>query len=355
MAVAAARHKPGARATITQVAERAGVSKSTAGFVLSGRRDQRIAQDTWQRVEAAARELSYRPNLNARTLRTGSSGTVAMITDYVSTTSLANAMVGGALGALREHEQLLFTAETLGDPELEAKVVASLLDRQVDGFIYATMFTRVVSLPLALRGTRVVLLNCTDAKDATLPSVVPDEYRAGVEAAHALVRRGNTAQGVLFVGTLPEGMAGGAAWNEAAPVALDERLAGVRDALSAVGVTITTADTRTDWDAPNGYRAMQDVLETGSRPRAIICVNDAVAVGVYRALEDAEIPIPGHTSVVSFDDSTDAAWLRPGLTSLALPHEQMGREAVRLLLEPATSDNQVRCPLRLIERASVGR
>ena len=90
------------RVTLAEVAERAGVSRSAAGFVLSGRRDQRIATQTWQRVERAAAELGYRPNLTARTLRTGLSGTVAMISDHISTTSLANAMISGAVRALGE-------------------------------------------------------------------------------------------------------------------------------------------------------------------------------------------------------------------------------------------------------------
>lgn len=341
-----------ARATIAQVAERAGVSRTAAGFVLSGRRDQRIAEDTWGRVERAAAELGYRPNQTARTLRTGTSGTIAMISDYISTTSLANAMIRGALRELRERDLLLFTVETLGDRAVEHKVVTNLLDRQVDGFIFATMFTREITLPAAAKGAPVVLLNCLPADGSAVSSVVPDELDAGVTAATVLLDAGHRDR-VAFIGTLPPGMSGGAAWEGAAPVALRERLAGIRSVLGPAGVDLLTVDVDTDWDPLNGRAAMARLLAAGGSPSAVICANDALAIGAYQALREAGLSIPDEMSVVAFDDSPSAEWLLPPLTSIALPHEEMGRTAVKLLLDRPGEAMQVRQPMRLARRASV--
>ena len=119
----AATRSPGggtARVTLAQVAARAGVSPTAASFVLSGRTDQRIAEETQQRVRTAADELGYQPNLTARILRTGTSGTIALVSDFITSTPYASAAVRGALEAARRTTRL-YIAETLGDPDLEER------------------------------------------------------------------------------------------------------------------------------------------------------------------------------------------------------------------------------------------
>ena len=78
---------------------------------------------------------------------------------------------------------------------------------------------------------------------------------------------------------------------------------------------------------------MRSLLRRPTRPTAVICMNDRLAFGAYQALAEAGLGIPQDVSVVSFDDDAIAAWLRPGLSTAALPHEQMGRRAVELLLD----------------------
>ena len=335
------------RVTLAQVAQRAGVSRSAAGFVLSGRRDQRIAQDTWQRVEEVAAELGYRPNLTARTLRTGTSGTVAMISDHISTTSLANAMVSGAMRELAERGVLMLTVETLGESSTEERVVAELLDRHVDGFVLATMFTRAVRVPAALASHPVVLLNCVDESSA-LPTVVPDERGGGAAAGQVLLEAGLDGP-VHFIGSLPEGSSGTERWHGATPLALAERLTGLRSVIDEV----VTVDVATDWDVADGHAAVAGLLASGVEPRALVCANDRLAVGAYRALREGGLLVPSDVSVVSFDDSPAAEIVVPPLTSVALPHEEMGREAVRLLL--GESDGLRRVPMPLVVRDSVAR
>ncbi len=91
------------------------------------------------------------------------------------------------------------------------------------------------------------------------------------------------------------------------------------------------------------------------RPRALICLNDRVAFGAYQALHEAGVTVPDDVSVVSFDDSDLAAWLRPKLTSISLPHYQLGWQAVELLLGGETEPRMVRVPMPVRHRASVGK
>src|SRR3954463_13073061 len=184
---------PPQRATLLQVAQRAGVSRSTASFVLAGRHvDMRISEDARQRVLRAAQELDYRPNLMARSLRTKVTRTIALVSDTLASDPYAGRAIHGSLAAAVAHGHLLFIGETEGDPVIEQKLITDFLDRQVDAFIYASMFTRYVHVPKLLRGHPVVLLNCLNrgARQAH-PAVVPDEVTAGWSAAKVLLEAGH--------------------------------------------------------------------------------------------------------------------------------------------------------------------
>ena len=175
------------RATLLQVAQRAGVSRSTASFVLTGRHlDMRISEDARQRVLRAAQELDYRPNLMARSLRTKVTKTVALVSDTLASDPYAGRAIHGGLAAAVAYGHLLFIGETEGDPVVEERLIDDFLDRQVDAFVYASMFTRYVRLPKQLRGRPVVLLNClTKTAVPAQHAIIPDELAAGRSAARA--------------------------------------------------------------------------------------------------------------------------------------------------------------------------
>ena len=176
------------RVTLLDVARHAGVSRTTASFVLTGRRDMRISVDAEQRVLRAARELNYRPNLMARSLRTRTTQTIGLISDTLATEPFAGEMVRGSVATALRLEHLLFIGETEGDPAVEERLVQDMLDRGVDGFLYAAMFTRKAKPPPALRGHPLVLVNCL-SRDRKTTAVLPDEHGAGRSAAAVLLTR----------------------------------------------------------------------------------------------------------------------------------------------------------------------
>src|SRR4051794_21158147 len=138
----------GQRATLQDVADRAGTSRTTAHYVLTGRdREMRIAEETRRRVLRAAAELRYRPDLMARGLRTGVTRTVALITDTIATEPYAGDLVYGSLAATAAHGYLLFVTETGEDAALQDQLIGQLLDRSVDAYVYASLFTREVAVP----------------------------------------------------------------------------------------------------------------------------------------------------------------------------------------------------------------
>ncbi|ORA37202.1 LacI family DNA-binding transcriptional regulator [Mycobacterium aquaticum] len=334
------------RVTLSDVAREAGVSMTTASFVLSHQDSKRISAATQDRVWDASRKLGYRPNLAARSLRVNSTMTVGMISDRIAATQYAGEMVRGAIDAATRAGRVLLIAETEDESAGGAEHIEAMLDRQVDGLIYGSMYTRDVKPPASLRSVPHVFLNCL-SPTKTGPAVIPDECEAGKLAATTLLDNGHTT-GVYYIGGRhvttgsPRGIFAG-----------HERARGIGEEFSARGLSLA-GTTDCEWLPPEGYRVAREVLRTGPVPTAFICANDRLALGVYQALQDAALSVPGDVSVISFDDSELAAWLRPGLTSIALPHYDMGTKAVELLLENRTEPAVHRCPMPLSTRESVG-
>ena len=328
------------RATLLDVARRAGVSRTTASFVMSGRTDMRISAQAQERVRHAARELDYRPNLMARSLRTRLTRTIGLVSDTIATEPFAGELIRGSLATALQREHLLFIGETEGDASVEKRLVEDMLDRGVGGFLYASMYTRETRLPPVLRGLPLVLLNCL-TQNRKVPAVVPDERAAGRTAARTLLAAGHRDR-IWLVGESPAGVYAGR-----------ERRLGIEEILSRAQLTLAGTVDCLWWPEPS-YAAVRECLLARARPSAVICLNDRVAMGANQALTEAGLAVPRDVSLLSFDDSDLASWLRPQLTSIAIPHFDLGRRAVELLLsdQPAQGVHRVAMPLR--ERASVG-
>lgn len=328
-----------ARVTLREVAERAGVSRTTASFVLSGRRDMRISADAERRVRQAARELNYRPSLLARSLRTNLSQTIGLLSDQIASEMFAGEVVRAALATAVRHEHLLFVGETGGDPEVERNIIQGMIDRGVGGFVYASMYTQVVRVPTILRKLPVVLLNCS-TRGKRLTNVVPDEVEAGRLVAGELLAHGHRDRIVLVGERTTQAVAG------------HDRLTGIREALAAAGAELAgLVDCL--WWPDHAYRAVTEYLARGHRPSAFICLNDRIAFGAYQAISDFGWSVPQDVSVISFDDSDLASWLRPALTSAAIPYFEMGRRSVELLMAPPADPEVHRVPIELTRRVSV--
>jgi LacI family transcriptional regulator len=330
------------RVTLLDVAERAGVSTTTASYILNGHSAQmRIAPDTQRRVLATAADLGYRPNRSARTLRTATTTTIGLVSDYLAGGAYASQMLIGAGTAAREADHLLTIGETNGDPAAEALFIEQLIDRQVDGIIYATRTASRVRVPDILRERRTVLLNCVDPT-SDLPSVLPDDIAGGAMASRLLMAAGIT-EAISVVGEdpTPDALAG------------PERLEGIRAALAGAGRELDGV-VACEWAVDAAYDAVSRWLASGGLPCALICLNDRVAMGTYQALVERGLSIPGDVAVVSFDGSELATWLRPPVTSLALPFAELGAEAVRTLTAPGDLRPGVqRLPLSVQQGASL--
>jgi LacI family transcriptional regulator len=210
------------------------------------------------------------------------------------------------------------------------------------------MYHRRISVPANLRLVPAVLIDSTD-QDGVVPAVVPDEVGGAVTAVTHLVEAGHRRIGFLN--------------NDDDVPATHERLIGYKQALQRHGIPI---DEHLIRQAPSetlpGYALAREVLAGHDRPTALFCYNDRMAMGAYRAAAELGLDIPRDLSIVGFDNQElIAANLFPGLTTVALPHYEMGEWAVETLVHllsgegeqqpPADGPTRLHCPL--VTRGSV--
>ncbi|MEU5323836.1 LacI family DNA-binding transcriptional regulator [Streptomyces sp. NPDC021056] len=340
--------QPGGRPTSKDVARLAGVSHTAVSFVFNGRAEGNLSPATQERIRQAADRLGYRPDPVARGLRRRRTAVIGLVTDEIATSPFAGRLLRGAMETAWDSEHLVLTVDSGGDPAKEDAAVAELLDRRVDGIIYAAMSLRRVRVPEGLHRTHSVLANCVP-EDDSLPAVIPAERAGGRTAARLLLEEGH--RRVAMVGGQDD-------------MASADRLRGFRDALRAEGITVPKEwVVRSGGEISSGYEGALRVLDgiaADRRPTGIFCYNDRVAAGVLHAATRLGIAVPEELSVVGYDDQEHmAAYLTPALTTVALPHRAMGEAAARLLLDsidtgrtsPATV-RRLACPV--VSRASVG-
>jgi LacI family transcriptional regulator len=336
-----------ARTKIRDVAEEAGVSISTVSLVLNDA-PARISAETRQRVRETAERLHYRPNTTARGLRTQRSRTVGVISVGIVSTPFAGRMIAGLQDVAREHGYLVFLADTDSDPTVEAAAIRAYADQQVEAMIYACMYHQVIEPPKGL-AAGTVFLDCRPA-NADAAAVVPDDQGGGRDATQELVDAGHERIAYVEADESPR------------PAAAELRYLGYREALDAAGIAARPElHIAAEVSAQGGCHAVETLwaLPEPERPTAIFFFNDRQAAGAYLAAHRLGINIPADLSVVGFDDQEFvAAEQDPPLTTIALPHYEMGRWAMETALGlGATASGPGKThlmPCPVIRRASVG-
>lgn len=324
------------------VALKAGVSQSTVSFVLNGIEDMRISRETRKRVMEAVGELGYRPRSAGRPPKAAGAGLIGLIFDEIATSPFAAISIEGAQEHAWKANVIVEVVMTGGDAEYEAEVLKKWSGDNAIGVIYGSILTRELVAPDGLSRHRAALLNCVDA-DKKFASVVPAERRGGEVATAALISEGH--RRIAFISGEP--------WMEAS----DQRMEGYERALRAARIPVDPSLIVEGNFLPSGGRAATLKLMRGKqRPDAIFCANDLIAVGCYEALKELG-EAPGKTvAVMGYDDQEIAQHLSPALSTVLLPHREMGQWCVEQLLSESDSPVQERleCPL-VLRRSHISR
>jgi LacI family transcriptional regulator len=330
--------------TLKDVATRAGVHPGTASRALNPETRSMVNEATVRKVQQAAKALSYSPNPMARGLKTNRTMMVGVIVPDL-TNALFPPIVRGAEEVLTPSGYLTVVAETDNDAVRERAMFDALQARQVDGLIVASAHRQDPTVQEAAeRGVPVVLVNRRD-DGAPLPVVLGDDVSGIEQAVRHLVDLGHRRIGHLAG---PADLSTGHLRTRAFRQCMDELGADLDPTLSVV------CRTYSEEEGANAARQLLDGARV--RPTAIVAGNDQIAVGLYDVLRERGLTVPDDVSVVGYNDMPYVDRLSPPLTTVRVPHAEMGAEAARMLLRRLLGQSSevrtVSLPVELIVRGS---
>lgn len=331
-----------ARPTILDVAKHAGVSKSTVSLVLQG--NTAVKETTRVAVRQAMADIGYVYNRSAATLRSSSSGLVGLVindlrnpffTEFAALFQMELARNGFAT----------VLANTDEDPVLQTRMISSLVEHGVSGFIISPSYgdeTETLAVLKASNTPTLQVFRSLVAGDPKFPLVAPDYLRGGRLATEHLLDMG--CRNIAFLGGL-EGRA-----------VTQERMAGYMSVLSEKGMqpVVLTGQATRSFGKEMAAKLSEDYPDVDG----VICFNDLVALGVLSACPELGIKAGTDLRVVGFDDIEDCQHSYPPLTSVSCSIPTFATSTATQILawvkEGKIPDVTTRSPVALIRRASSG-
>ncbi len=332
------------RSTAQDVANLAGVSRTTVSFVLNEVAGMRIGDDTRQRVFDAAHQLDYHPDATARRMVKGRTSIIGFVLrqtpDQVySDRFLPQALIGLSIAASSQGYHVLIEP---APPDVDTGAYIRLIrERHVDGIVLSgPRFDDRDILRTHAKHGPVVLMG--QLPDTDLPFVDVDNVGGAALATHHLIKLGH--RRIAFI-------------SNAAPAytASAERLAGYRQALESVNIPFDESLVRYGNFTPaSGEKAMADLLQLTPLPTAVFVASDTVAIGALKVIRNAALTVPRDIALVGFDDIPLSEFIEPALTTVRLPAYGLGWGAAELLIRLINHD-VIRQPAVLLETELVVR
>ena len=333
---------PRRKATLADVAERAGVSTSTASRALNGHGG--LAPATRAAVQDAAAKLNFQPSALARSLRTQQTLTVGFVVPDVSSPFYAAALKG-AQGRLEQAGYRVMLMDASLDVDRELAALETLLSHQVDGLLVASTGMPRALFDGAVGGAETPTIFFDGVVEGTGEGAVTLDNEGGIELlVDHLVEHGHE-RIALLAGSQRE--SAGAA-----------RLRAFHSSMAAHGMSPADRDVKVcDWEIADGRRAGLELLADPEPATAVLASSAELALGFMSAAATRGIRVPEDVALVAFDDPYFGDLLEPPLTAVAYDARQIGATAAELLVEAMRSETvavEVRVPVTLVRRRSCG-
>lgn len=327
--------------TIKDVAAHAGVAFKTVSRVVNN--DHTVKPKNRERVLKAIEELGYRPNRAAQMTRRKKSGVVGFIADELLRVPYTFDLIRGAQDLAWQHNKELMVLNVNVNKYSVEGAVNHLFEHRVEGIIYAAMYHREVRLPSQFSEVPTVLANCFDS-DGKFPSIVPDEQEAAREITANILSKGY--KRIAFL-NLNENI-----------IAAKLRKKGVEQAFadakqSPDNLVIESVIIGDENEERSITRKRAAELIKDFKPDAILCGQDPMAMEVYFVVQSLGLQVGKDIGIGSFDDwDIIPSLLQPGLTTMALPHYEMGKWAFNYLLTERTDKTRETARFSLVSRQS---
>jgi LacI family transcriptional regulator len=310
------------RITSQDVADLAGVSRTTVSFVLNDVKGMNISSETRQKVLEAAENLGYIPDASAQALASRRTKAIGLVMTrsphHIATDAFLPQIMGGLMEVVKEHKlRLLF--ESVEVEHQDQAYLELARAKHIDGMILLTpriddaglKKLEQVDIPTVLMG---------ELKGTNLYSVDVDNRQAAQDAVQYLLDLGHTR--IACIANAPQ--------NFTSSV---DRTLGYKDALAAAGITFDDRLIRYgDFDPQSGYKEMKFLL-SGPPLTAVFVASDNVAIGAKAALREAGLRVPDDISMIGFDDIPWAQYSDPPLTTMRLPAQELARTACTVLMD----------------------
>ena len=320
-------------ATIKEISECTGVSIATVSKVLNDQPG--VSSETQKSVLAAAKKLNYRPNLNARHLKTGMSRTLGIIAEDLTVFNTPGIVDGiGVCCEQRNYHYILgnlrFNKLFGHDPnygrrksDMLTDMLDEMLSKQVDGIIYIGCHSHIVAPLQKQKETRFVCVYCY-SEDPDIPDVIYDDREAARKVAELLISKGHREIGIIA--------------GAKDSYHTNNRLLGFQEALFDHNIPYNPRLTCYGaWERDQGYEYASDLIAAGVT--AIFAHNDLMAIGVIDYCNQKGIEIGKDLALIGFDDREISSVCRPTLSSVALPLFDIGHTAATVMMD-IIKDNQ---------------
>jgi LacI family transcriptional regulator len=328
--------------TLNDVARLAGVSTATVSRCLNS--PDRVIESTRARVMDAVRDLGYSPNFGGRVLAARRTHTIGAIIPTMENAIFARG-VQAFQEELRARGYTLLVASSSYRADIEEEQIRSLVARGADGLMLIG-HDRDPSIYRFLETQGVpTLVTWSHSRESGLPSVGFDNRKSMRALTEQVLKFGHARLGVISAET---------AGNDRARL----RLAGIKDAAAAAGIADDDlAIIETVYEIDAGARAFETLMAAAKPPTAVLCGNDVLAAGALRQARQMGLEVPRDVSITGFDDIEIARIVVPALTTVHVPHREMGATAARQLVEMvenASPGTTMELEARICLRGSLG-
>ncbi len=336
------------RITSRDVAEHAGVSRTTVSIVLNNVQGVQISAETRSRVIEAAQVLGYVPNAAAQALASRRSQIIGLILTrnphHISSDAFLNQILDGLITAAHEHSLRLLI--DIVEVQHQKKAYLELVRaKRIDGLILSgPRFDDEALLSLQQDHFPTVLMG--QLPDTDFYSVDIDNFSAAQQAVEHLIKLGH--ERIACITNAPPSYTAAA-----------DRLDGYRERLKYHRIPYDEALVRYgEFDPESGYQQMKELLSIDELPSAVFVASDVVAIGAKAAIVEQGLKIPQDIALVGFDDVPLARYLDPPLTTVRLPASELATRASKMLIQiiqgEKPSEKQVLLESQLIVRQSCG-
>lgn len=338
------------KTSIKDIAAKAKVSIATVSYVLNGTRN--VRPDTRQRVVEAIKELNYKPNDIAKSLKLNRTNTIGVIAEDVTVFNAPEIIDGiNDFGDRHDLHILLVNlrlnkrigrnfADIESYRKYAADAVSELLSKQVDGIIYIGVHTRDLTGLINADGKPIVYTYGYTRDDI---SIQYNDEQASYQAMSHLIAKGHSRIAIIsgLMDSIPS----------------RQRLNGYYRAITDFQLPFDPVLIKMgDWERESGFRLTGELLSLPEPPTAILSMNDVMVVGVLQAADERGIKVPEQLSVMGFDNREFSDYLRPRITTMELPLHDMGYQAIESLYDVINGNKTeplIMPECRLIERDSV--